>query len=123
MVTYIFHAVCNLKVGISGGRCYDHNFANFRRKNGVFSKTNVIYDQISANTGGSLSKKRQYFRQMFWRKYLIMITSVFVFFVRVLEDGILHCGCADTEGIDSPDFFSLSLRNNKLLIRGLLFPR
>jgi hypothetical protein len=55
------------------GRCYDHNFLQFLpifgEKIVVFLK-NQCYDQSLAKTGCSLSKKRQHFRQMFWRKYL-----------------------------------------------------
>ena len=52
-----------------------------------------------------------------------LMAIAFNTFVRVLEDGISHWNCADTEGIDSQNFFSLCLRNNKLLNCVLLFPR
>jgi hypothetical protein len=55
------------------GRCYDHNFLRFSpifgEKIGAFLK-NHCYDQVFRKTSFSLSKKRQYFRQIFRRKYL-----------------------------------------------------
>jgi hypothetical protein len=63
----------------SRGRCYDHNFLRFSpifaEKFGVFLK-NQCYDQIFAKSSSSVSKKRQYFRQIFRREHFKIITSV-----------------------------------------------
>jgi hypothetical protein len=50
-------------------------FAYFRRKNGVFLK-HQCYGPIFGKTSCSLSKKRQYFRHIFRRNILRIITSV-----------------------------------------------
>jgi hypothetical protein len=45
------------------------DFCQFGRKIDFFLK-NRCFDQIFAKTGSSLSKKRQYFRQVFPQKYV-----------------------------------------------------
>jgi hypothetical protein len=61
------------KLSVPWGRCYDHNFPrfspNFGVKNGVLSKTNVMIKFLQ-QLAVVLSKKRQYFRKTFRRKYL-----------------------------------------------------
>jgi hypothetical protein len=55
-----------------GGQCYDQNFCDFRqfsaKKIGVFL-INQCHDEIFAKFSFVLSQKRQFFRQIFWRKY------------------------------------------------------
>jgi hypothetical protein len=57
----------------SWGRCYDHNFLRFfpifDEKIGVFLRYQC-YDQFLSKFSFVSSQKRQYFRKIFWRKYL-----------------------------------------------------
>jgi hypothetical protein len=59
---------------LTRGRCYDHHFLRFLpifgEKIGVFLK-NQCYDQNFAYFSFVLRQKRQIFRWIFWRKYLI----------------------------------------------------
>jgi hypothetical protein len=58
---------------VTRGRCYDHNFLRFLpifcEKIGVFSKTNVMINFLHNLHSFVLSKKHQFFCQIFRRKY------------------------------------------------------
>jgi hypothetical protein len=56
------------------GRCCDHNFLRFLPIFGekmMFFSENQCYDNNYAETSSSLSEKRQFFHQIFCRKYFL----------------------------------------------------